>query len=96
MDLKADEFEKIPSITKKKVLINMTGLRQTILSDPNLAVLESRHNSLKSIVQFAHENLLFLNDKSKSLLGDQLQSLVKASDSNQRGQMSVLFNNPSL
>ncbi len=27
MDLKADDFEKLPSITKKKVLINMTGLR---------------------------------------------------------------------
>ena len=27
MDLKTDEFEKMPSITKKKVLINMTGLR---------------------------------------------------------------------
>jgi hypothetical protein len=35
MALKGEDFEKLPSIIKKKVLINMTGLRQTILSDPN-------------------------------------------------------------
>jgi hypothetical protein len=27
MALKQEEFEKLPSITKKKVLINMTGVR---------------------------------------------------------------------
>jgi len=27
MGLKHDEFDKLPNITKKKVLINMTGIR---------------------------------------------------------------------
>lgn len=96
MDLKGEEFEKMPSITKKKVLINMTGLRQTITSDPNTSVSESRHNSLKSLVNFTHENLLFLNNQSKALLSEQLQQMLKNADSSQRGTLSILFNNPSL
>ena len=62
MDLKADEFDKMPSITKKKVLINMTGLRQTISTDPNTTLSENRHNTLRSLVNFSNENWLFLND----------------------------------
>ena len=60
----------MPSITKKKVLINMTGLRQTISGDPNSSIADSRHHSLKSLVSFANENSLFLNEASKSLLAE--------------------------
>jgi hypothetical protein len=73
MDLQVDEFEKMSSITKKKVLINMTGLRQTISSDPNSTLLtETKHNTLKSLVSFTHDNWFFLNEQSKALLGEQL------------------------
>ena len=96
MDLKADEFDKMPSITKKKVLINMTGLRQTISTDPNTTLSENRHNTLKSLVTFSHENWLFLNEQSKALLGEQLQNLIKGAEANQRGVFGALFNNPAL
>jgi hypothetical protein len=46
MGLKSDEFEKMTGITKKKVLINMTGLKQTIASDPNSSLQETRLTSL--------------------------------------------------
>jgi len=46
MGLKPEEFEKMTGITKKKVLINMTGLRQTIAGDPNPILSETRLTSL--------------------------------------------------
>lgn len=70
MALKGEDFEKLPSIIKKKVLINMTGLRQTILSDPNTLVQETRHSNLKTLVTFARDNWHFLNPESKGLLAD--------------------------
>ena len=47
MGLKPEEFEKMTGITKKKVLINMTGLKQTIASDPNPTLQETRLNTLQ-------------------------------------------------
>ena len=72
MSLKQEEFEKIPSITKKKVLINMTGVRQTIASNPNPQVSEHRLSTMKSLVTFTKDNWLFLNNSSKSILSEQL------------------------
>ena len=84
MGLKAEEFEKMTGITKKKVLINMTGLKQTIVSDPNSSLQETRLRSLQQLIAFADENSLFLNSSSKSLIAEQFQRLVKNSDSNLR------------
>lgn len=84
MGLNPDEFEKMTGITKKKVLINMTGLKQTIASDPNSSLQETRLNSLQELITFADENSLFLNSSSKALIAEQLQRLVKSSDTNLR------------
>jgi len=70
MTLKQDEFEKLPSITKKKVLINMTGVRQTIVSDPNPLLNEQRFTSIKTLVTFTRENWLFLNDQSRGVVSE--------------------------
>lgn len=61
MSLKQEEFEKLPSITKKKVLINMTGVRQTIAANPNPLITEQRMSTIKPLVNFTKENWLFLN-----------------------------------
>ena len=53
MSLKPEDFEKMTGITKKKVLINMTGLKQTIMSDPNNSLQETRLSSLTHLVDFA-------------------------------------------
>lgn len=42
MSLVQGDFEKLPSITKKKVLINMTGVRQLMATNPNPQVLEGK------------------------------------------------------
>ena len=52
MGLKPEEFEKMTGITKKKVLINMTGLKQTIASDPNPSLQETRLTSLHQLITF--------------------------------------------
>ena len=81
MALKQEEFDKLTNITKKKVLINMTGVRQTIASNPNPQVLENRHTSIRSLVTFTRDNWIFLNDYSKELLSQQLQGLLKVENS---------------
>ena len=40
MDLKQEDFAKLTNITKKKVLINMTGVKNAIAINPNNMVTE--------------------------------------------------------
>ena len=70
MNLKHEEFDKLPSITKKKVLINMTGVRQTIASDPNPTLESTRLTTIKSLVNFSKENWHYLNESSKELIAE--------------------------
>lgn len=60
MSLMSEDFEKLPSITKKKVLINLTTVRQQIPNDPNPQVTESRMSNLKQLIGFSRENRYFL------------------------------------
>ena len=38
MDIKEDEFKQVAALAKKKVLINMTSIAETLNNDPNQAV----------------------------------------------------------
>ena len=80
MNLKVEDFEKLPSITKKKVLINMTTVRQQIPSDPNAHLGESRMNNLKQLIGFSRENRHFLTQQSKANLSEQFLNLLKATN----------------
>jgi len=93
MGLRTEEFEKMTGIAKKKVLINMTGLKQTIANNPNTSLQETRLNSIKNLVSFTEDNWHFLNDQSKSLLSQQLTRLTNQSDNNLR---QSLHSNPHL
>ena len=77
MSLVQGDFDKLPSITKKKVLINMTGVRQLMATNPNPQVLEGKAQNLKQLVGFCKENSLFLNAESKQILSGKLQGLLK-------------------
>lgn len=65
MGLKQEEFDRLPSITKKKILINMTGIKQSLSSNPNPQLLSdttTRFTNVKSLVTFTRDNWHFLND----------------------------------
>jgi hypothetical protein len=70
MSLKPQDFEKLPSITKKKVLINMTSVRSTIPTDPNSLLQEQRLTNLKNLVSFAKENQCFLSKQSREIVSE--------------------------
>jgi len=81
MGLKPEEFDKMTGIAKKKILINMTGLRQTVASDPNPILQETRLSTLTQLLTFADDNWLFLTPQSKDLLAEHLLTLVRRKDS---------------
>lgn len=62
MGLKDDnEFDQLPNITKKKVLINMIEIRNTLASDPNPVVRDGIISTLRELLTFTRENWFFLN-----------------------------------
>jgi hypothetical protein len=73
MSLNQEDFEKLPNVNKKKILINMTSVRQTMLTDPNLMLKE---RNIQNMLTFAKDNWLFLNQKGKEFLRNEIDTFI--------------------